>query len=243
MSIIDSVRKSLVPIHPEGYIFIAGFAIVAFLAALDFGHARLDRLYRHRLVRLFLSRSAARHAVARRPRGLAGRWRRLFHRLLSAAGGTRPWSRADAARLGVHERLRLPCEPRADHRTHLARSPIDRACSSTPISTRRATTMNATASSSKRRRGASASCRSPVLSPVASCPSSRRARRIGVGDRFGLIRFGSRVDVYMPTYARPTVAIGSRAIAGETVLADLTAQYASAVLQGRLTNGLTSSPA
>ena len=46
---------------------------------------------------------------------------------------------------------------------------------------------------------------------------------IGVGDRFGLIRFGSRVDVYMPTYARPTVAIGSRAIAGETVLADLTA--------------------
>ena len=32
MSIIDSVRKSLVPIHPEGYIFIAGFAIVAFLA-------------------------------------------------------------------------------------------------------------------------------------------------------------------------------------------------------------------
>ena len=45
---------------------------------------------------------------------------------------------------------------------------------------------------------------------------------LGVGDRFGLIRFGSRVDVYMPTYARPTVAIGSRAIAGETVLADLT---------------------
>jgi phosphatidylserine decarboxylase len=45
---------------------------------------------------------------------------------------------------------------------------------------------------------------------------------IGVGDRFGLIRFGSRVDVYMPSSARPTVAVGSRAIAGETILADLT---------------------
>jgi phosphatidylserine decarboxylase len=46
---------------------------------------------------------------------------------------------------------------------------------------------------------------------------------IGVGDRFGLIRFGSRVDVYMPSSARPTVAIGSRAVAGETILADLNA--------------------
>ena len=31
MSIIDSVRKSLVPIHPEGYVFVGGFALAAFL--------------------------------------------------------------------------------------------------------------------------------------------------------------------------------------------------------------------
>ena len=31
MSIIDSVRKTLTPIHPEGYVFIAGFAVVSFL--------------------------------------------------------------------------------------------------------------------------------------------------------------------------------------------------------------------
>lgn len=40
------------------------------------------------------------------------------------------------------------------------------------------------------------------------------------GDRIGLIRFGSRVDVYLPEGSRPLVGIGSRAIAGETVLAD-----------------------
>jgi phosphatidylserine decarboxylase len=40
------------------------------------------------------------------------------------------------------------------------------------------------------------------------------------GQRFGLIRFGSRVDVYLPSGVAPLVCIGQRAIAGETVLAD-----------------------
>ncbi len=44
---------------------------------------------------------------------------------------------------------------------------------------------------------------------------------VGVGQRIGLIRFGSRVDVYLPPEGRALVAIGQRTIAGETVLADL----------------------
>jgi phosphatidylserine decarboxylase len=40
------------------------------------------------------------------------------------------------------------------------------------------------------------------------------------GARYGLIRFGSRVDVYLPEGAIPLVAVGQRAIAGETVLAE-----------------------
>ena len=40
------------------------------------------------------------------------------------------------------------------------------------------------------------------------------------GQRFGLIRFGSRVDVYLPTSVAPLVCVGQRAVAGETVLAD-----------------------
>ena len=43
---------------------------------------------------------------------------------------------------------------------------------------------------------------------------------LAAGQRFGLIRFGSRVDVYCPPGARPLVAIGSKAFAGETVLAE-----------------------
>jgi phosphatidylserine decarboxylase len=51
----------------------------------------------------------------------------------------------------------------------------------------------------------------------------REGVTIGAGDRFGLIRFGSRVDVYLPEGVRPLVAEGQTAIAGETVLADLRA--------------------
>ncbi len=44
---------------------------------------------------------------------------------------------------------------------------------------------------------------------------------LGAGERFGLIRFGSRVDTYLPPGRGALVAVGQRAIAGETVLADL----------------------
>ena len=43
------------------------------------------------------------------------------------------------------------------------------------------------------------------------------------GERFGLIRFGSRLDVYLPEGVSPLVALGQTMVAGETVLADLTA--------------------
>ena len=49
----------------------------------------------------------------------------------------------------------------------------------------------------------------------------RTDQRIGAGERFGLIRFGSRLDVYPALTTRPLVAVGQTAIAGETVLAGL----------------------
>ena len=42
------------------------------------------------------------------------------------------------------------------------------------------------------------------------------------GERFGLIRFGSRVDVYLPDGVAPLVVVGQSMVAGETVIADLT---------------------
>jgi phosphatidylserine decarboxylase len=44
---------------------------------------------------------------------------------------------------------------------------------------------------------------------------------VGAGERIGLIRFGSRVDVYLPEGTRPLVAEGQTTVAGETVIADL----------------------
>jgi len=47
---------------------------------------------------------------------------------------------------------------------------------------------------------------------------------LGAGERIGLIRFGSRVDVYLPQGAHIVVGVGSRAIAGETVIAQIAAE-------------------
>jgi phosphatidylserine decarboxylase len=44
---------------------------------------------------------------------------------------------------------------------------------------------------------------------------------VTAGERVGLIRFGSRVDVFLPTGYVPAVIVGQRAISGETVLARL----------------------
>jgi phosphatidylserine decarboxylase len=54
-------------------------------------------------------------------------------------------------------------------------------------------------------------------------PFVREGDAIAAGQRIGMIRFGSRVDVYLPEGARALVAEGQTAIAGETVLADLKA--------------------
>jgi len=45
--------------------------------------------------------------------------------------------------------------------------------------------------------------------------------RLTRGQRFGFIRFGSRVDVYLPPSAAPNTAVGDKVFAGETVLARL----------------------
>ena len=44
------------------------------------------------------------------------------------------------------------------------------------------------------------------------------------GQRFGLIRFGSRVDIYLPTGVQPLVCLGQTMVSGETVIADLTSK-------------------
>lgn len=54
---------------------------------------------------------------------------------------------------------------------------------------------------------------------------AREGQDIRAGARYGIIRFGSRLDVYIPQDIAPMVAIGQRAIGGETVLADFEGGY------------------
>ena len=56
----------------------------------------------------------------------------------------------------------------------------------------------------------------------------RPNRRVRAGERYGLIRFGSRTDVYLPDGVQPLVAPGQRMIGGETVIADLDGVESSA---------------
>ncbi len=60
---------------------------------------------------------------------------------------------------------------------------------------------------------------------------TREGAQLSAGERIGLIRFGSRVDVYLPPNAQIVVGVDSRAVAGETVIAEISAAQASRPFQ------------
>ena len=49
----------------------------------------------------------------------------------------------------------------------------------------------------------------------------KAGQTLRTGERFGMIRFGSRLDIYLPAGVQPLIALGQSTLAGETVLADL----------------------
>ena len=55
---------------------------------------------------------------------------------------------------------------------------------------------------------------------------TRVGEHLRTGQRFGFIRFGSRVDVYLPPGSRPRASVGDKVYGGLTVLAELDAQQA-----------------
>jgi phosphatidylserine decarboxylase len=50
---------------------------------------------------------------------------------------------------------------------------------------------------------------------------AREGQRLVAGERYGFIRFGSRVDIYLSADARPRVSVGDKVAAGITILAEL----------------------
>ena len=49
----------------------------------------------------------------------------------------------------------------------------------------------------------------------------RAGDTVGIGDTYGLIRFGSRLDTYLPAGSEILIELGQRTLAGETVMARL----------------------
>ncbi len=69
----------------------------------------------------------------------------------------------------------------------------------------------------------------------------REGDQVQAGDRFGIIRFGSRTDLYLPEGVRPLVLEGQTMIGGETVIAELGAPAGAAACAGR--PGVAGAPA
>jgi len=219
MSMFDSIRRQITPIHPEGYIFIAAFAAVTL--ALGWAWSPLGWIgFMLTLWCVYFFRDPARLTPLD------------ANFVVSPADGT-------VSAVGFYTpppELGLGAE--ALPRVSIFMSVFDCHVNRMPVGGRIAKIaykpglfVNADldkASEDNERNGL-----------VIETPKGRFgvvqiaglvARRIvcfthvgetlAVGERFGLIRFGSRVDVYMPQGTRPLVGVGMKAIAGETILAD-----------------------
>jgi phosphatidylserine decarboxylase len=220
MSIADSIRKQIAPIHPEGYPFVGGFALVALL--LFWLAAPLGWLG---VVATAWCAYFFRDPVRATPvrEGL----------IVSPADGrisqvsmAPPPAELD---MGVAPRPRVSIFMSVFD-VHVNRTPVTGEIER--IAYRPGKFINAEldkASEENERNGIVIRTNAGRIGVVQIAGLIarrivcfvREGQTVNVGDRVGLIRFGSRVDVYLPEGTRPLVTEGQTAIAGETVLADL----------------------
>lgn len=219
MTLIESIRKQITPIHPEGHVFIALFAGVAL--ALSWISSPLGWI--GAILTLWCAyffRDPAR--VTPVAEGL----------VISPADGVicsiGQFQPPPELGLGMDPMLRV-CVFMNVFDVHVNRAPVTGRLSR--IAYKPGLFLNADldkASEDNERNGLVIESRHGRVGVVQIAGLVARrivsfvqeGQSLGVGDRFGLIRFGSRVDVYLPAGARVLVGLGSRAIAGETVLAD-----------------------
>ena len=220
MSVYDSIKRQLAPIHPEGYPFIGGFALVAlilFWLAAPLGWLGVIAT----AWCAYFFRDPARVTPVRDGLVVAP----ADGRISQVASAVPP----QELELGVVPRPRISIFMSVFD-VHVNRSPASGAIER--VAYRPGKFINADldkASEDNERNGLVV--RTPAGRIGVVQIAGLLARRIvcfvkqgdavDAGVRIGLIRFGSRVDVYLPEGAKPLVAEGQIAIAGETVLADL----------------------
>jgi phosphatidylserine decarboxylase len=222
MSLIDSIKKNLAPIHPEGYPFIGGFALVAILL---FWFAK--------------------------PLGwigvLATAWCAYFFRdpvrivpigeglVLSPADGRVSQvalaSPPPELEMGPEQRVRVSIFMSVFD-VHVNRAPI--AGEIRRIVYRPGKFINADLDKASVDNERNSLLLRTAAGPVAVVQIAgliarrivcfaREGAQVTAGERIGIIRFGSRVDVYLPGGVKPLVSEGQTTLAGETVIADLSA--------------------
>jgi phosphatidylserine decarboxylase len=219
-NILDSIKSIFVPVHREGHPFIAIFALVT--ALLLWAWAPLGLIGVVLTVWcVYFFRDPDRTTPVRD--GL----------VISPADGlivsVRPAPPPPELEMGTAPRMRIAIFMNVFD-VHVNRSPCDGTLTKKVYSP--GMFLNATldkASEDNERmalRMTTASGKDIAFVQIAGLVARRIVCKAAPGDvlkageRFGIIRFGSRVDVYLDDGMVPTVVVGQKAVAGETILAD-----------------------
>jgi phosphatidylserine decarboxylase len=221
MSVIDSIRKQFVPIHPEGYPFIGGFALaslILFWLWTPLGWLMtLATLWCVYFFRDPPRVTPVRDGIVVSPAD--GRVSQITNAVppKELDLGERPLPRISVfmSVFDCHVN-RSPVAGRIERIVYRAgkflSADLDKASEDNE---RNAFVITTTGG----QRIAAIQIAGLVARRIV--PFAREGEAVGAGQRIGMIRFGSRVDVYLPEGTGALVAEGQTAIAGETVLADL----------------------
>jgi phosphatidylserine decarboxylase len=226
MSVIDSIRKQLVPIHPEGYPFIGGFALASLILFWLWGPlgwlATLATLWCAYFFRDPPRVTPVRDGIVVAPAD--GRVSQVGYAVppQEIGLGERPLPRVSIF-MSVFD-------------CHVNRSPVSGRIERMVYRAGKFLSADLDKASEDNERNAFviaadggtriAAIQIAGLVARRIVPFAREGETVGAGQRIGMIRFGSRVDVYLPEGTSVLVAEGQTAIAGETVLADLKAAEA-----------------
>jgi phosphatidylserine decarboxylase len=221
MSVIDSIRKQLTPIHPQGYPFVGGFALASLL--LFWLWTPLGWLGTLATIWCaYFFRDPERVTPVRDGIVVAPADGRI-----SQVGNAVPPAELNLGTLP----LRRMSIFMSVFDCHINRSPIGGRIERIVYHAGKFLSADLDKASEDNERNAFviATGFGPRIAVIQIAglvarrivPFAREGDNVGTGQRIGMIRFGSRVDVYLPEGTPLLVAAGQTAIAGETVLADL----------------------
>lgn len=218
MSLIDTVTKAFVPVHREGWPFVLGFFLVSILIGwlwdplfwLGFGLT---------LWCAYFFRDPERVSPVADDLVLSA-----ADGVVSSIGPARP---PEELGLGETERLRVSVFMNV-FSVHVNRAPVSGAIVN--VAYRPGRFLNADLDKASAENERNGIVIDTPHGPVATVQVAgfvarrivsfcRQGDPIKAGDRIGLIRFGSRLDIYLPDGAVPQAFVGQRSVAGETVIA------------------------